>query len=124
MGFLNAVLKDEVSGSSMIDFPTIQDARLDKLLSDIINPGNRPSPLPTRFRDDVVMVEKLQRQWRARFKELYFTVDQERYLRLPKTGRLRDVEMSTSTERDHRLWTTKTFETLSEIEGNQFEAGQ
>jgi hypothetical protein len=108
----------------MIDFGTIQNARLDKLLSDIMNPGNRPSPLPTRFRDDVIMVEKLQRQWRARFKELYFTVDQDRYRILSKTGRLRDVEMSTSSHMDQRLWTTKPFETLSEFEGNQFDAGQ
>lgn len=123
MGFLTAVLKDETSGSSMIDFGTIQNARLDKLLSDIINPGNRPSPLPTRFRDDVIMVEKLQRQWRARFKELYFTVDQDRYLILSRTGRLRDVEMSSSSQMDQRLWTTRTFETLSEFEGNQFDVG-
>ncbi|KAI5465652.1 PUA-like domain-containing protein [Mariannaea sp. PMI_226] len=123
MGFLSAVLKDEICGVPRIDFSTIQKARLDKLLSDIINPRNRPSPTPTRFRDDVIMVEKLQRLWRTRFREQYFTVDQERYFNLPKTGRLRNVIMSSGTENNQCLWTTQLFGTLSEFEGNQFETG-
>lgn len=124
MGFLEAVLKDEVDGMPMIEFATIQNARLDKLLSDIVSPGNRPMPTPTRFRDDVIVAERLQRLWRTRFLEGYFTIDQYRYHNLPRTGRLKDVVMNDTGESSQGRWRAKTREALSELEGNlKFEPG-
>lgn len=125
MGFLEAVLKDEVDGMPMIEFATIQNAHLDKLLSDIVSPGNRPIPTPTRFRDDVIVAERLQRMWRTRFLEGYFTIDQDRYHNLPRTGRLKDVVMNNTDESSQGRWRAKTREALSELEGNlKFEPGQ
>ncbi|KAF7542567.1 hypothetical protein G7Z17_g11461 [Cylindrodendrum hubeiense] len=124
MGFLAAVLKDETNGIPMIEFATIQAARLDKLLTEIVAPGNRPMPTPTRFRDDVTVAERLQRLWRARFLESYFTIDQDRYHRLPRTGRLKDVVMNDSDDGSQDRWRAKTREALSELEGNlKFEPG-
>ncbi|KAH7170397.1 PUA-like domain-containing protein [Dactylonectria macrodidyma] len=124
MGLLTAVLKDEANGTPMIEFSTVQTARLDKLLSDIVNPGNRPLPTPTRFSDDVTVAERLQRLWRTRFLESYFTIDQNRYNTLPRTGRLHDVVMTDPQENSPGRWRAKAREALSELEGNlKFEPG-
>ncbi|KAK7430053.1 hypothetical protein QQZ08_003444 [Neonectria magnoliae] len=124
MGFLAAVLRGETNNVPMIEFTTIQNARLDKLLSEIINPDNHPKPAPTNLRDEVLLAERLQRRWRTRYLEKYFTIDQDRYHSLTKTGRLRDVVINSASDNSQGRWRAKTFEALSEVEGNlQFEAG-
>ncbi|KAF4979641.1 hypothetical protein FZEAL_4198 [Fusarium zealandicum] len=124
MGFLAAILRDETDGMPVIEFAAIENARLDKLLLDIVDPENRPSPTPTRFDVDVRLAERLQRRWRARFREDYFTIDQERYLSLSKTGRLKDVEFNLESGSGQERWKAKGCETLSELEGNlEFEPG-
>ncbi|KPM41515.1 hypothetical protein AK830_g5019 [Neonectria ditissima] len=124
MEFLAAVFRDETDDSPLIEFTTIQNARLDKLLSEIINQENHPKPAPTNFRDDVLLAERLQRVWRTRYMAKYFAIDQDRYHSLPKTGRLRDVVFNSASNNSQGRWRAKTFEALSELEGNlQFEAG-
>ncbi|KAF7543880.1 hypothetical protein G7046_g9911 [Stylonectria norvegica] len=133
MGFLGAVLKDEHAGMPllqehskvpMLEFATIESARLDKLLADILDPDKHPSPMPSRFRIDLDLAESLQRHWRRRFREAFFTIDQNRAKRLSTTGRLKDVVFTNDPKNPRALWKTKTCEELSEVEGNlQFEPG-
>lgn len=125
MGFLAAILRDEMDGKPVIELSTVENARLDKLLADIADSKARPYPAPSRFRDDVTLAERLQRRWRARFRQGYFVIDQGRYLNLPKTGRLRDIAINSQAEGRHDLWKAKSCQTVSELEGNlECEPGQ
>ncbi|KAM5375905.1 hypothetical protein ACJZ2D_005695 [Fusarium nematophilum] len=125
MGFLAAVLRDETEGKPVIEFETIQNSRLDILLSDILDPENQTSQLPARFATDIQLAERLQRRWRARFKEAYFTIDQDRYCDLPRTGRLKDVAMNLKSTKPEERWRASGSETLSELEDDRkFKPGQ
>ena len=125
MAFLGDVVKDEYGGHEAIEFETIRDARLDKLLADIISRENRPIPTPTKVRADISITECLERQWRARFRQEYFDIDQKRYLALPTTDLLRDVTFDPQIEDERQLWRANIRDLPSAGEGNlQFEPGQ
>jgi hypothetical protein len=59
MGFLKAVLRDENDGSRAIEFDTIRNTHLNKLISDIMDPKYRHPRVPTRF---AAVVLQRQRQ--------------------------------------------------------------
>ncbi|KND95309.1 hypothetical protein TOPH_00585, partial [Tolypocladium ophioglossoides CBS 100239] len=126
MDFLKAAVKDETYGISTIELATVRNTRIDKLLADILSPekhaaASPPHPHPWK---DLPTAERLQRQWRERFREKYFDLDQTRYLSLTKTGHLRDVVFDDRTNDNHQLWRARHCEALSEGEGNlQYEAG-
>ena len=123
--FMGDTVKKEYEGRPSIHLTTIRNACLDKLLADILNPENRPSPLPIEFRADMSIARSLQRQWRTRFRAAYFDVDQSRYQSLHKYGRLRGVYFDDTNQNNTRLWHAESCETISELGGNlQFEAGQ
>ncbi|POR34072.1 Uncharacterized protein TPAR_05767 [Tolypocladium paradoxum] len=124
MNFLKAAAKDETYGISTIEIATVRNARMDKLLADLLSPERHVAASPTHMWKDLATAERLQRQWRARFREKYFDLDQTRYLGLTKTGHLRDVVFDDRTNDDRHLWRARHCEALSEGEGNlQYEAG-
>nr|WNZ75377.1 hypothetical protein [Trichoderma harzianum] len=88
---LRELVRDESSIMPTMDFAIIQNARLDKLLSDILTLGHQQASSHPRPRIDIVMAERLQRLWMARFREKYFNIDQIRHQNLSSTGTLKDV---------------------------------
>ncbi|KAK2064182.1 hypothetical protein LY76DRAFT_612399 [Colletotrichum caudatum] len=123
---LERSLKEELRHTPSLDFETLQYARLDKLLADIVDPANRPSPLPLRFRADMAVAESLQRMWRARFREPYFALDQVRQRSLHSGGGMRDIHFTTAGVDPLESWTVHDTcsDPISELEGNQqFEPG-
>jgi hypothetical protein len=125
--FLNAVLKDETKNSSNIDLKIIQEARLDKLLKNITDPQNLPTPVPLRLRSDIQIAANLQRIWESKFRERYLALDQLRYHELPTKGELRDVVFAGVDVDCTERWqaTHVSQDIVSELEGNlQFEPGQ
>ena len=133
MGFLKTTLEIERIGMEKISLAEIEYAHLDKLLCDIINSANCPKPTPSRFRDDVALAKSLQKEWRSRFRELYFSIGQDRYPNLIKTGPLRKVVFNNESTNSLDLWKPwkpegapeDEDEELSEREGDlEFEPGQ
>lgn len=125
MGFLKAVLRDENDGSRAIEFETIRNTHLDKLISEIINPRYRHPRVPTRFTTDIQVAERLERKWVERFRGPYFHIEQHRYRELSRDGRLRDVTLNLDAENPEDRWQANDGETLSEMEGNlEIEPGQ
>lgn len=123
--FLRAAVKDESLGIATIELSTITNTRLDKLVADLQSPENFIGTNLPHFWRDYAAAERLQRLWRARFRERYFDVDQTRYSNLPEQGLLRYVDFD-DTKRGHgHLWQAVACELLSGGQGNmQFEAGQ
>ncbi|KAG5658752.1 hypothetical protein KAF25_007305 [Fusarium avenaceum] len=125
MGFLAAVMRDEANGSRAIEFETIRNTHLDKLISDIMDPRFRHPRVPIRFSKDVQLAERLERKWIERFRGPYFNIEQNRYDDLPKTGRLKDVVLNLDSQNPEERWQAKDGETVSEMEGNlEIEPGQ
>lgn len=121
--FLRAAAKDEAYDILTIDLPTIMTCRLDKLLAEMVTHPMADAPNGNPW-EDMAPAKRLLRQWRARFRERYFDIDQTRYHNLAKTGLLRDVVFDQGAMDDDQLWRAKSCEVLSESEGNlQFEAG-
>lgn len=88
---LRELARDEGGAMPALNFATIQNARLDKLLSDLLTLGHQQASFRLRPRIDTGMAERLQRSWMARFREKYFNIDQTRHLGLSKTSRLKDI---------------------------------
>ncbi|KFA68801.1 hypothetical protein S40285_01160 [Stachybotrys chlorohalonatus IBT 40285] len=123
--FLGDMVKREYETKPSIHFSTIKNARLDKLLSDILKPANRPFQLPIQARADIAIARSLQRQWRARYREAYFDIDQTRYETLAKTGRLNNVIFNDTGNNLYHPWAPQSYSSLSGIEINRpLEVGQ
>lgn len=129
-GFLEAALQDEGRKHPTLDFFTIQYARLDKLLADILTYADslRRSSLATElslaFRVDISNAKSLRRAWRQRFRELYIMVDQRRTEQMVECD-LQNVSFSYSSLLESGKWQTSVTEPVSEREANlEFEPGQ
>lgn len=130
--FLEAALTDEERKHPTLDFETIEYARLDKLLAellqsaDTIKPSDLTPELLLRFRVNVSQAKSLRRLWRRRFREQYFMMDQHRCAILVEGGRLKDVSFNSSLDYDLGKWQTKKLTgPVSEVEANlEFEPGQ
>lgn len=116
----------------MLDFGTIEHARLDKLLSEIIqfadtmkNSSLSPEFL-LRLRVNVSQAKNLRRLWRRRFREQFFMIDKHRCGVLVEDGRLKDVSFNSLLDYDLGKWQTmRVTGPVSEVEANlQFEPGQ
>ncbi|KAI1351659.1 hypothetical protein F5Y01DRAFT_324918 [Xylaria sp. FL0043] len=129
--FLEAALKDEERKYPKLDFDTIEYARLDKLLSELlqfaetIKTSDLTPELLLRFRVDVSEAKSLRRIWRRRFREQFFMINQHRCAILVEGGRLKDVAFNSSLDYDLGKWQTKNMTgPVSEVEANlQFEPG-
>ncbi len=130
--FLEAALKDEERRYPTLDFETIEYARLDKLLAELLQfadtmktSGLTPELL-LRFRADVSEAKSLQRRWRRRLDPFLFMINQHRCAVLVEGGRLKDVAFNSSLDYDLGKWQTKKVAgPVSEVEANlQFEPGQ
>ncbi|KAI2631005.1 hypothetical protein GGR54DRAFT_181281 [Hypoxylon sp. NC1633] len=140
--FLDAALRDEEQTyQPMLDFETVEYARLDKLVADLLRaadgpkttgPNLAPPHAVTGAVDEASMqsrvnamhAKSLRRLWRRRFREQYFMMDQHRCAILVKGGRLKDVSFSSSLAYDLGTWHTKVTGPISELEGNlQFDPG-
>ncbi|KAI1777922.1 PUA-like domain-containing protein [Hypoxylon cercidicola] len=114
-----------------VDFEVIEYARLDKLLAEVLDFAEiskaGPNRLttadapPLRFRVDVLNAKSLSRNWRRRFRDQYFMIDQHRREALVTGGRLTDASFDDPLTYSRN---TETNDPISELEGNlQFEAG-
>ncbi|KAH8653446.1 PUA-like domain-containing protein [Xylariales sp. PMI_506] len=128
--FLESVVKAEERRQSSVDFETLDHARLDKLLNEILHFSeiakveNSAYDMPLRFQVDTAHCKKLQLIWRQRFREQYFMVDQLRCAALVRGGRLKDVSFNSALTYDLGKWEARASDPMSEFEGNlQFEAG-
>ncbi|KAI0200737.1 hypothetical protein F4808DRAFT_427744 [Astrocystis sublimbata] len=130
--FLEAALKDEERSYPTLNFETIEHARLDKLLSEIIQfadlmiSSNLSPYYLLRLRVNVSQSKHLRRLWRRRFREHFFMIDQHRRAVLVESpGRLKDVSFNSSLDYDLGKWqTTRVTGPVSEVEANlQFEPG-
>ncbi|KJZ72163.1 hypothetical protein HIM_08428 [Hirsutella minnesotensis 3608] len=117
--FLNAAVKDEAWGKATLKLSTLIKTRLDKLLTDLLRPENRAHVWGL---SDYSVAEKLQRQWRMRFREQYFDIDQIRYAHLYKKGLLHDVTFDDRETDATQVWRAEASEAPSEGQGN-IEAG-
>lgn len=117
---LSAMKNDESDGRYSVNSDTISACRLDKLLSDILLPGNACSE------EELALAHNLQRKWRLRFRQEYFDMDKKRFAKLAtRYGQLRDLTFTKTQFFAYGRWDTKRCESLSEVEGDQqFEPGQ
>ncbi|KAK6949993.1 hypothetical protein Daesc_008316 [Daldinia eschscholtzii] len=137
-GFLEAALRDEEQqwGHPTLDIETIEYARLDKLVAEILQFAEKmkaaqgplivgASNFTLQFRVIISHAKNLWRAWRRRFREQYFMMDQYRCAALVKGGRLKDVSFNTSPAYNLGKWQTKVGDPISELEGDlQFDPGQ
>ncbi|KAF6820995.1 hypothetical protein CSOJ01_00430 [Colletotrichum sojae] len=122
---LERALKEELRHTPTLDFETLQYARLDKLLADMLDPANRPTPLPLRFRADMAVAESLQKMWRARFRDQYFSIDDFRQRSMSVGGEMRDITFTSAGKDPLESWAVQNDRgSISELEVNQqFEPG-
>lgn len=129
--FLETTLKDEERKCPTLDFATIEYARLDKLLAEIllfadtVKPSELTPEILLRLRVIVSQAKNLRRLWRRRFREQFFMLDQHRCAVLVDGGRLKDISFNSSLDYDLGKWqATKASGPVSEVEANlQFEPG-
>ncbi|KAI1743549.1 hypothetical protein F4680DRAFT_347942 [Xylaria scruposa] len=129
--FLEAALEDEERRHPTLNFETIEYARLDKLLSEIVQFADTMKSVDLspefllRFRVTISQAKNLRRLWRRRFREQLFMMDKHRCAILVEGGRLKDVSFNSSLDYDLGKWQTMMVTgPVSEVEANlQFEPG-
>ncbi|KAK3332489.1 hypothetical protein B0T19DRAFT_104572 [Cercophora scortea] len=89
--FLNRALAEEELNNPTINFETIKNARLDKLLTDIISCAERGTIGSAASFELASAAEALQRSWRSRHRSQCFMIDEIRTIELATTGRLKGV---------------------------------
>lgn len=75
----------------------------------------------------MALCESLQKMWRARFRDQYFSLDQVRQRSLSVGGEMRDIHFTASGMDPLESWAVSNScrDPISELEGNQqFEPGQ
>ncbi|KAK3682689.1 hypothetical protein B0T22DRAFT_292187 [Podospora appendiculata] len=89
--FLDRALVEETLDNPTISFETIKNARLDKLLADIINCAERGTIGSAASFELASAAEALQRSWRSRYRGECFMIDEIRTIELATSGRLKGV---------------------------------
>ncbi|KAI6564953.1 hypothetical protein MCOR04_009001 [Pyricularia oryzae] len=82
LAILNALLGMEAHGAAelLIGIDAVRDARLDKLIEDLVDPYNQPAPpIPVNLVAARTAASSLQRQWTRRFREMYVSLDRVRH---------------------------------------------
>lgn len=105
-GLISAFLADEDVPKMHISLDTIRACRLDKLLEDILEPEYHPhgGEGDDEFTGLVSKACKLQRTWRARFKEAYDELDEVRCREMLTIGRLQGLRFCVD---DQPRWVLK-----------------
>ena len=121
MQLLGEAVKYECKGIAKFTLLTIKKTHLDKVLADML--VHRPVDGTDATRADTSIAESLQRQWRAKYKDLYISLDNERYRELiDARGRLAGLVFDPDAP---SLWVPKRCATLSEVESyDEFCEGQ
>lgn len=102
---LEGLASDETNETPMrLDYETIVDAHLDKLLDDLLDPFKKPVPAPPRHFAVLRAAATLQKRWRARFKEKYLDMDEVRQTAMLTTGCLRNVEFRAVAADGFAVW--------------------
>jgi len=89
--FLERAMLEESIGPAVLDFATIKQAHLDKLVAEMIEFGKHETASSARALRYATHAAQLQRLWRTRYKAQYFTIDEIRTHDLVATGRLKGV---------------------------------
>ena len=123
---LEGFLSNEVHLTPTVSYDTIVRARLDKLITEILNPLNQRPILSGDHFVAIKAAEALQKSWKLRFKEKYFETDELRNRSLMADGCLRDIEfVSVATDGSSAVWKARTVEQTPVIGGDpQFPVGQ
>ncbi|KAJ4422430.1 hypothetical protein N0V82_002878 [Gnomoniopsis sp. IMI 355080] len=128
-------LDHEASAPSVqknITFPMIQDARLDRLLVEMLGAYDREmTTVPvggvsfeTGLGQEINAAADLQKSWQSRFKSEYFGIEKYRLDSL-MSGSLQDVVWSTTASDGLGVWMPTHVVDISEVEGNtRFAPGQ
>lgn len=126
MKVLGTAVKSEYDGVPIIDLETLKQARLDKLLADMVNKDYHQEDMPLKLRAHLSVAESLQRQWRMRFRGSYFSIDHTRYLYLTGIGgRLHNLIFNHASKDNSGLWKAKKCGSLSRLERNdRFKEGR
>lgn len=121
------------AASHKVSFLTLQTARLDKLLVDMLRAYERETTsvnmhgdvVETGLGSEIETASSLQKYWQSRFKAEYFVIEKYRYDSL-MTGRLQDVSFSAVASDGLGVWAPpKDAVEVSEAEGNmKFIPGQ
>lgn len=101
---LEFALSEKTPGSTSIDFRTLKQARLDKLVADLTKCRMRVTSLSPRARRDVATAEKLERMWRTRFKDQYIRIDEMRTADLATRWQLKEAPLSPGSTRAQSPW--------------------
>lgn len=124
--------KAPTATTQKITFPTIQRARLDKLLTDVLRAYERETTsinmhglvVETGLGPEVEFASSLQKHWQSRFNLEYFTIEKYRFDSLIAES-LKDVTFSAVASDGLGVWVPKETKEISEAEGNtQFTPGQ
>ena len=126
--FLEKTTYNEIKGTPIIDFETLKQACLDKLVAEISGQAKSSTAIMPQLINEIVAASNLQRLWRVRFKERYFMLDEIRSRELTKCGRLKDVVFITRQKGGtpiESVWKARVVDPTVQIECNlQFTAGQ
>ncbi|KAK4211963.1 hypothetical protein QBC37DRAFT_441741 [Rhypophila decipiens] len=87
-------MQEEAEGTTKLDFETLKQAHLDKLVAEMIEFGKNDSAGSARELGYATQAAHLQRIWRLRHKVQYFMIDEIRTIDLLTTGRLRNVRFA------------------------------
>lgn len=90
--FLERAMLEEAMGSPILEFETIKQAHLDKLVAEMIEFGKQETANSARALRYATHAAQLQRLWRTRYKAQYFTIDEIRTRDLVTTGRLKGIQ--------------------------------
>ncbi|KAM7205061.1 hypothetical protein V8F33_001302 [Rhypophila sp. PSN 637] len=89
--FLERAMQEEAEGTTKLDFETLKQAHLDKLVAEMIEFGKNDSAGSARELGYATQAAHLQRIWRLRYKVQYFMIDEIRTIDMLTTGSLHNV---------------------------------
>jgi len=124
--FTRAALLDERCGMPSIKFVTVKNARLDKLLAQILDLAKHKNASPTAL-DIIAQANELQLEWYRRFNVDYFSINKTRMEELEDCGAKREVIFIPPTESGMRVptsWRPCEDGVSRDIEGSGFQVGQ
>lgn len=124
--FTRNALLDERRGMPSIKFVTVKNARLDKLLAQILDLAKDKNASPTAL-DVITQANELQLEWYRRFNVDYFSIDKTRMAELEDCGAKREVVFIPPAESGMRVstsWKPCEDGVNRDIEGSGFQVGQ
>jgi hypothetical protein len=113
--FLKLLLAEE-EGHNPISLASIFITHLDQLVEEIIgfSDGELPRPGPRRWLHR--LASALQFKWQRRFKEAYFSINENRIKEMKENGALRNIVPNVEGTTASDIWRAATIIPLSDIE--------